>query len=325
VVLSWYRSCYDQRRMERRPDIARTRRREFGAFLRSRRERLRPADVGLPEGIRRRTPGLRREEIALLAGVGTTWYTWLEQGRDIRASAELLSALARALRLEPAERRHLFVLSGHSLEETPPSGPERVDEPLRRMLTSLTAQPALVVGRRWDILAWNRAAMALFGDYEALKGDDRNIMHLLFADKLHRRLLVDWEELARSSLAMFRADSARYTGDPGFQRLIEALKSASREFRLWWPKHEVLRPVAGLKRIQHPVAGRMVFEYTSFVVVGDSTLKLIVYTPTEESRTNEKLAPLLAKAAARDVADAPNIRQGGLKLGSPAAFKITAS
>ena len=275
----------------------RSRRREFGAFLRSRRERLTPAGVGLPMGTRRRTPGLRREEVALLAGVGITWYTWLEQGRDVRASPELLSALAIALRLDDTERQHLFALNGH----TPPTrstGLERVEEPLRRLLDSLAGQPALVLGRRWDILAWNRAAEILFGDYEALTGDERNIMHLVFANPAHRRMLVDWEPLARMSLAMFRADSARYVGDPDFERLIAALKKSSVEFRRWWPKHEVLAPLAGHKRIQHATAGRMIFEYTSFAAIGQGDLRLVVYTPLAEAQTIEKLNSLLRQAAA---------------------------
>lgn len=279
--------------------IARSRRREFGAFLRSRRERLTPASVGLPEGARRRTPGLRREEVALLAGVGITWYTWLEQGRDVRASPEVLSALAKALRLDDTERRHLFALNGHA----PPirsTGPERVEEPLRRMLDSLTGQPAMVLGRRWDILTANRAAEVLFGDYGELEGDERNTVHMLFANERHRRLLVDWQPLARMSLAMFRADSARYAGDPDFERLIALLKKASPEFRRWWPKHEVLAPFAGHKRIQHPTAGRMIFEYTSFAAIGQGDVRLVVYTPLAEAQTIEKLDRLLRQSAASE-------------------------
>jgi transcriptional regulator with XRE-family HTH domain len=269
------------------------RRREFGAFLRTRRERLTPASVGLAEGFRRRTPGLRREEVALLAGVGTTWYTWLEQGRDVRASMEVLSALADALNLDPAERRHLFVLNDRPPPEMRPAGPERVEEPLRRMLQSLTGQPAYVLGRRWDVLAWNRAAVALFGDYGRLEGDQRNIMHMVFANPAHRRLLIGWEELAPVALAMFRADSARYTGDPEFERLIALLKRSSGEFRQWWPKHEVIRRLSSLKRIRHPACGRMAFEHTSFAVADQPDMKLVVYTPLEQDRTVEKLDELL--------------------------------
>ncbi len=127
----------------------------------------------------------------MLAGVGATWYTWLEQGRDVQASPEVLLALADALRLDPAERRHLFALSGRPLPQQRWVGSETVEEPLQRMLNSLTGQPAYVLGRRWDVLAWNRAAQVLFGDYSQLEGDKRNIMHLVFANARHRKLLVD--------------------------------------------------------------------------------------------------------------------------------------
>jgi len=269
------------------------RRRQSAAFLRSRRERLTPAAVGLPSGVRRRTPGLRREEVAMLAGVGATWYTWLEQGRDVRPSAEVLSALANALRLDPAERRHLYVLNNQPLPDSRPVGPERVEQPIRRMLDSLARQPAYVLGRRWDVLAWNQAAASVFGDYEKLRGDARNIMHLVFANKAHRRLLVDWDTLAPTSLAMFRADCARYAGDPDFERLTVTLMEASAEFRQWWPRQEVMRPLAGHKRIKHPRAGRMTFEYTSFAVADQIDMKLIVYTPLDADHTAEKLDSLL--------------------------------
>lgn len=272
------------------------RRRQSGAFLRSRRERLSPSDVGLPDGFRRRTPGLRREEVALLAGVGATWYTWLEQGRDVRPSAEVLSALADALRLDSAERRHLYILNDRPAPEPRTSGPEPVEAPLRRMLDSLTGQPAYVLGRRWDILAWNRAAVALFGDYAKLDGDARNIMHIVFADPAHRKLLIDWDQLAPAVLAMFRADSARYAGDPDFKRLIAKLMQASPEFRRWWSRQDVLRTLAGHKHIKHPVAGRMTFEYTSFAVTGQADMKLIVYTALEQNQSVEKLGALLAQS-----------------------------
>lgn len=271
------------------------RRREFGAFLRSRREKLTPASVGLPDGFRRRTPGLRREEVALLAGVGTTWYTWLEQGRDVRASVEVLSALADALLLDPAERRHLFTLSDRPSTEIPIDGPEDVPAALRRMLASLTGQPAYVLGRRWDVLAWNSAAVALFGDYGLLEGDARNTVHRVFTDPAHRQLLVDWEIVAANSLAMFRADSARYAGDPDFERLIATLTQMSPEFRAWWPRQDVLRPLAGHKRLRHPLGGPMNFEYTALAVIDRPDMKLVVYTPLDEDGTSDKLRELLRR------------------------------
>jgi hypothetical protein len=172
-----------------------------------------------------------------------------------------------------------------------------VDEPLRRVLDSLTGQPAHVLGRRWDVLAWNRAAQALFGDYGKLDGDERNIMHLVFANEAHRRLLLDWDDLALATLAMFRADSARYAGDPSFERLIATLTRASPQFREWWPRQDVLRPLSGKKRIRHPEAGRMIFEYTSFAVSDQPEMKLVVYTPLDEERTAAKLAALLRNLA----------------------------
>ena len=274
------------------PDPA-ARRREAGHFLRSRRTRLTPSDVGLSNGFRRRTPGLRREEVAMLAGVGTTWYTWLEQGRDVRPSVEVLSALAGALRLDPTERRHLFILHDRAVAEQRQAGAERVDEPLRRMLDSLIRQPAYVLGRRWDILAWNRAAEVVYGPYGRLEGDARNALHLVFADPDHRRLLVDWEAVARASLAMFRADCARYAGDPDFDRLVARLARLSPEFAQWWPQREVARPLAGQKRIDHPTAGRMLFEYSSFGVGDLPDMKLIVFTPFNDEGTAQKLDQLL--------------------------------
>ena len=270
-----------------------TRRRELADFLRSRRERLTPEDAGLPQGVRRRTPGLRREEVALLAGVGATWYTWLEQGRDVRPSAEVLSAIARALQLDPDERQHLFRLSDRPAPGMRPSGPEVVPDALLRMLESMDRQPAYVLGRRWDILAWNGAAAAVFGDYGQLQGDARNIMHMVFANPDHRRKVVDWEIMAPIALVNFRADSVRFAGDLDFERLIGYLRATSSEFEALWSRHEVSSAVAGFKRIDQPEVGRMVFEYTRLAVLDHSDLKLVIYTPLPEEDTAEKLDRLL--------------------------------
>ena len=257
------------------------RRKEFGDFLRSRRERLTPTEVGLSNGFRRRTPGLRREEIALLAGVGTTWYTWLEQGRDVRPSVEVLSALADALRMDPAERQHLFILADRHSPDLRANEPESVPEPLIRMLDSMKDQPAFVLGRRWDVLAWNNAAAAVFGDFRRLAGDARNLMHLMFTNDAHRALLVDWEDLAPLSLAMFRADSARYAGDPDFERLIARLMNESPEFRAWWPRHDVIHQPSTIKRIRHPTAGQLVFEILSLDVSDRPGMRFVVWTPSQ--------------------------------------------
>jgi transcriptional regulator with XRE-family HTH domain len=278
------------------PAVDDIRSRELGAFLRSRRERLAPADVGLPTGARRRTPGLRREEVAMIAGVGTTWYTWLEQGRDVKPSNETLGAIAEALRLDAAETGHLYILAGRQPPSRRPTQPETVDAALRHTLASLTIQPAYVMGRRWDVLAWNRAAEVIFGDYGALEGDARNIMHLLFTAQDYRRLLVDWPELARMALGRFRAESAKYIGDPNFERLIASLTVASPEFRAWWPERDVIRQLSGVKQIRHPACGGLTFEHMSFSIDDGSDMKLIVYTPLPAQDSVAKMEALLRSA-----------------------------
>ncbi len=180
------------------------RRDELADFLRTRRAALQPGDVGLPNGGRRRTAGLRREEVAQLAGVGVTWYTWLEQGRDVRASLDVLEALARALRLTATERTHLLLL-GRGEEPPPPKSPaERVSPTLKRMMKSLDPNPAFVLGRRWDYLAWNRAACAVFGDFEKVPRGARNHVWLTFMDPARRELWLDWER----GMRLWSRDSA---------------------------------------------------------------------------------------------------------------------
>ena len=269
------------------------RRHEFGTFLRSRRTRLSPNDVGLSEGFRRRTPGLRREEVAELAGVGTTWYTWLEQGRDVRASSEVLCALADALRLDHAERQYLFRLGGRHIDETGVPSRPSVTQPLQRMLHALTDQPAFILGKRWDVLAWNRAAEIVFGDYARLPGEERNTVYMLFGNPDHRRLLVDWQDLAPIALGMFRAENAGSAGDPDYDRLVGTLMTRSPEFRQCWQRHDVSRYVSINKRILHPVAGRMVFEYNSLTADDRSGAKLVIYTPLAAEQTQEKMKDLL--------------------------------
>lgn len=269
------------------------RRRQLGAFLRSRREQLRPGDVGLPEGARRRTPGLRREEVALLADVGNTWYTWLEQGRDVRPSPAVLAALARALRLDEAESSHLHVLAGRAAPGRRPAAEEQAPPAIMRLLASLP-HPAYVTGRRWDVLAWNEPAARVLCDYGQRQGDARNILHLVFADSEHRERLADWEPLARTVLRLFRLDSARHLGDPDFDRLIDTLLESSETFRAWWPRQDVARALSGPKRIRHPELGMLSFEYVGFPIDEISESRFVVYTPLAEDGTDRRLAAWLA-------------------------------
>jgi transcriptional regulator with XRE-family HTH domain len=268
------------------------RRAELADFLRKRRANLKPGEVGLPNGGRRRTPGLRREEVAHLAGVGTTWYTWLEQGRDVRASLDVLEALSRALRLTPAERTHL-VLLGRGEEPPPCKSDERVSPTVRRLIENLGANPAFVMGRRWDYLAWNEAAIAIFGDLGAVPKPARNHVWMHFMDAARREMFPDWERSTRLIAAKFRADSARHIGDPEFERLIASLRKSSPEFCRAWKKHEVARSGEGRKTIVHPVVGTLVFEHAVFHPQEAPEQRLILYSPMPDEDTPAKLAQLL--------------------------------
>jgi transcriptional regulator with XRE-family HTH domain len=269
------------------------RRSELADFLRKRRAHLQPEDVGLPAGGRRRTPGLRREEVAHLAGVGATWYTWLEQGRDVRASLDVLEALSRALRLTPAERTHL-VLLGRGEEPPPCKSDERVSPTLRRLIENLGANPAYVMGRRWDYLAYNSAACALLGDFDAVPRAARNHLWMHFMDPARREMFPDWERSSRLLVAKFRADHARHIGDPSFDELVTTMRKSSPEFCKLWKKHEVATTAVGRKVVQHPVAGTMVFEHAVFNPQDAPEQRMILYSPLPDENTPAKLAQLLA-------------------------------
>ena len=269
------------------------RRAELADFLRTKRAAIKPEEVGLPGGGRRRTPGLRREEVAQLSGVGTTWYTWLEQGRDVRASLSVLEALADALALTPAERSHLILL-GRGEEAADGAPREEVPPTLVRLIENLGTSPAYISGRRWDYLAWNRALTVVFGDPAELPEGRRNMMWAVFNDPARRKLFgSDWGEGARNAVARFRADCASYIGDPHFEELIEALKESSPEFRRWWKRHEVIHSGMGRKVLRHPKAGKLVFEHAVFKLEETPEQRLILYTPLPMADTRAKVARLL--------------------------------
>ncbi len=272
------------------------RRAELADFLRNRREAIRPEDVGLPGGGRRRTPGLRREEVAQLAGVGTTWYTWLEQGRDVRASASVLEAISGALELTPAEHAHLMLL-GRGEEVTPGRAPKEIVNPTVKLLVeSLGDGPSCLTGRRFDFLAWNRAHAVVFGDPAAMPDGRRNLLWSLFTDPARRKLHPDWEDGARRIVARFRGEAARHVGDPDFDDLISALQDRSPEFREWWDLHEVATSGVGRKILRHPTAGKLVFEHAVFRPQETPEQRLVLYSASPQANTPEKLAKLLAES-----------------------------
>jgi transcriptional regulator with XRE-family HTH domain len=260
------------------------RRQALADFLRQRRTRLSPLEVGLPAGLRRRTPGLRREEVAQLASMGTSWYVWLEQGRDVHPSAQILESLAQALRLTPDERRHLFWLAGQTLPPHAVPGAESVSPGLRQMLNDLDPLPAYVTGRRWDYLAWNRAADSIFSLSRASSPYERNMIWRLLTSRAIREHTPNWEQKIKASLAEFRAASARYPGDTSFEELIAALKEASPEFRSWWPHHEPDYALDGHKTMRHPLVGLLEFEHVTLQVPSDPDVKVTIYMPVADTR-----------------------------------------
>jgi len=270
------------------------RREELADFLRTKRSSLQPEDVGLPDGGRRRTPGLRREEVALLAGVGTTWYTWLEQGRDVRASLEVLEAVARALHLTPAERSHLILLGRGEQAPRCKAPAEKVSPTLRRLVENVGPGPTYLLGRRWDYLAWNKAFERVFRWEPGPDPLSRNHVWLWFMDPTWRTLYSgDWSTSARLVVAKFRADSARNIGDPAFEDLISALSSSSPEFRKLWKRHEVAGSGDGRKELTHPLVGHLAFDHAVFTHGDAGDQRLVVYSPSSEHDTRAKLARLL--------------------------------
>jgi hypothetical protein len=265
-------------------DAAALRRKELAAFLRSRRERLSPEQLGLPEFGRRRTPGLRREEVAQHAGVGVTWYTWLEQARDINVSDQVLDAISRTLLLDPHERGHLFTLAGSPLAEVGPDCTP-VSDPVRQLLTKLDPYPACVTNGRYDLLAYNHAYTVLVGDLDALPFEQRNSLWLLFMSQTVRESLVDWEKAAGRMVAQYRAAMADHVGESVWKCMVRRLQEASPEFSEMWRRHDVAYPENLTKRIRHPQLGPLQFTYTNLWLSQRMGVRLVTYTPDDAETT----------------------------------------
>jgi len=262
---------------------------ELAEFLRARRDSVAPQQVGLPRGAgRRRTPGLRREEVAMLAGVSVTWYTWLEQGRRINASADVLTAIGRALRLDETGIEHLLALAQPSTSPIP--GPQEAPSALVRLIESMEPAPAYVLGPRWEFAAWNAAQARLYPRIETLDDDDRNLLWVLFCDPSTKELIVDWDIHARQALAEFRAATTARRADPEFVELIGKLQAESREFAAWWPEHGVAQFETRLRRFRHPAAGVLTFEYQQMAPVEWPSLRVVCQLPVPGDDSAERLA-----------------------------------
>ena len=251
-------------------------RKELGGFLKACRARVDPATLGLPAG-RRRTPGLKREEVALAIGVSVSWYTWIEQGREVRASPEVLERLAQVLRLSDDERAYAFALSGYGVPLESPD--ESVTDGLRQLVQAMQPIPAYVRNTRFDILAWNAAIADLFVDYSQFPPNQRNTLWLMFLYAPYRERILNWEEMSRGLLAGFRAAMAQAPDKAPFLALAEDISAKSEQFRLWWPEHDVRRFDEGAKKLMHPTQGLLDLQYVALVPESRHDLSLVTYLP----------------------------------------------
>jgi len=268
----------------------------LASYLRNRRARLDPTALGLPAG-RRRTPGLRREEVAQRANISPTWYTWLEQGRGGAPSAEVLDRLAKGLMLTEPEREHLFMLGLGRPPEVRYRPAEGVTPRLQRLLDALEFSPAIVKTATWDVVGWNRAAAALLTDYSRMPREERNILRLMFGPRMRARR--DWIDVARFAVGAFRADVVRAGAGDSVEvcRLVGDLRRLSPEFAALWRRNEVVAHGEGVKCIHHPEAGPLDLEFSSFAVEGRPDLGMIVYNPASPAVADRVRALILAQPA----------------------------
>ncbi|MFF0049153.1 helix-turn-helix domain-containing protein [Streptomyces sp. NPDC005498] len=263
---------------------------ELSEFLRTRRARLKPEDVGLRDfGRHRRVPGLRREELSQLAGVSVAYYTRLEQGNGRNVSAEVLDSIARALQLTDAEHAHLTHLAKPKQKKKPAGRIQQVRGTLRTLLDAMDGVPAYVVGRRSDILAWNRMAAAIFGDWAELPTQERNWARLIFLRPEYRDLFVDWEQKAIDIVCQLRMDAGRYPDDPRLSALVGELSVKCEEFRRLWATHDVKEKCHGIKHLQHPLVGELDLRLESFHLADDHEQSLVTYHAEPGSPSAEAL------------------------------------
>lgn len=268
---------------------------ELAQFLKTRRARISPEQAGLPHGGRRRTPGLRRGEVAQLSGVSVDWYTWLEQARNIQVSTPVLDSIARALQLDSNERNHLFMLALQQLPADLTPAESTISPAVQSFLDLQGTSLAYVTDQRLNIVAWNRAASLIYGNYEAMSTRERNTVWRTFTSPYVRQLLQEnWEAHARHRLAQFRISYGKFAGDPWWMEIIEELNQASPDFRAWWPKHDVLNGPEGKKINHHPTAGLLVFDQISFFVSDASHLTVTINLPSNDDTTS-KLSKLLSE------------------------------
>src|ERR1700728_238895 len=250
----------------------------LGTYLKDRRAKLDPTAFGFPLA-RRRTPGLRREEVAQRANVSATWYTWLEQGRGGAPSADVLERIARGMMLTDVEREHLFLLGLGRPPEARYHAPEGITPRLQRLLDTLEYSPAFIRTATWDVIAWNRAAAAVLTDYSTLPDGQRNVLRMMFRDSRVRAAQPNWQSVARYVVASFRADVARAGAARNVQSLVDELCATSPEFAAMWRDNDVQGHGDGVKVLHHPIAGQLSMEFSGFAVNGRPDLSMVIYNP----------------------------------------------
>ncbi len=264
----------------------------LGDYLRGRRARMDPAALGFAVG-RRRTPGLRREEVAQRANISPTWYTWLEQGRGGAPSADVLDRIASGLMLTEPEREHLFILGLGRPPEVRYRAVDGVSPRLQRVLDVLTHSPAIVKNATWDVVGWNAAAAAVLTDYAKLPPERRNVLRLIFSDSRVKAAQEDWWKVARFVVAAFRADAARAGAGAEIDRLVEELSRQSPEFETLWKEVDIVAHGEGFKRLHHPELGVLELEFSTFAVEGRPELAMVVYNPVNDTDA-ERIRALVA-------------------------------
>lgn len=266
---------------------------ELSDFLKTRRAKILPSQVGIPTGSRRRTPGLRREEVAQLAGIGLTWYTWLEQGREIRISEQVIESLSKALLLDKQERIHLYRLANQPLKADIPENHGMISPILQHVLDNLEFCPSMITDQRWNVVAWNTAAFTIFGDFSQMNVRERNIVYSMFTDEKYKQLFRDWEQHAKGLIGRFRSTCGEYIEDVWLSQFVNELKQQSALFEQWWPLHEIQANGEKFKQLNHPIVGQLDFEVSNFDVSDHSGLKLIVHTPLPDTATASKMKQLI--------------------------------
>lgn len=273
---------------------------ELGTFLKARRAELTPRDVGIDvPSAPRRVAGLRREEVAQQAAISTDYYTRIEQGR-IRASAPVLNTLAEVLKLDGDQRTYLLSLAGKPSTRAPRRTKQNVQPQLQRLLDDLTTTPAIVLGRRMDILSWNRLAAAMITDFGQVPAKQRNYVRILFTDPAMRTLYADWDTVAKTAVAQLRMEAAKYSDDPKLATLVGELSVHDPQFRQWWAAHTVATLSTGTKTLNHPTAGELVLDWDTLTATTDAEQQLVIWTAAPHTPTHNALRVLASQTTPHD-------------------------